>query len=257
MTERHNLDAQKLAIVTGTTSGIGMRVAEVLLQRGWAVAGIARRASAIDHPQYQHSCVDLADLPSVTSSFESRIAPILVERPWQRIALVNNAASADLMTGVEDIDPLSLIRLYAINTASPMWLMGFLVRTAPHAAALRIVNVSSGAATAAFPGLAAYGSSKAALRMAGMVLAAELDSPLRSHIARSDAAILSYEPGVVDTPMQQVVRSNDPKTFPWVKMFRDLDTGGLLVDPEAPAIEIAAFLDGNAHARFSESRLRA
>jgi len=45
---------------------------------------------------------------------------------------------------------------------------------------IRIVTCPQAPPFGRFPGLAAYCGSKAALRMAGMVLAAELESPLRS-----------------------------------------------------------------------------
>ena len=41
---------RRLAIVTGTSSGIGEEVARQLLQRKWEVIGIARRAVAMDTP---------------------------------------------------------------------------------------------------------------------------------------------------------------------------------------------------------------
>jgi benzil reductase ((S)-benzoin forming) len=118
---------------------------------------------------------------------------------------------------------------------------------------LRIVNVSSGAAVNAFAGLAAYGSSKAGLRMAGAVLAAEFDAPPDPNAAR-DAAILSYEPGTVDTPMQAATRAVPHDEFPWGQMFHRFHTEGLLVEPSKPAAEIADFLDSDPPKRFTERR---
>ncbi len=244
----------KLALVTGTTSGIGAAVARLLLERTWAVVGVARRAAQIEHPQYQHLTLDLADMATTVAMLERDVAPLLADRQWQRAALVNNAASPGPLTSVEQIDPLALLPLYAVNVATPVWLMGFLLRTCPPEPAVRVVNVSSAAAVQAFPGLAAYSGTKAALRMAGMVLAAELDSPLRRQPAPADVAILSYEPGLVDTPMQALARSQAPESFPSAQMFRDFESGGLLVPPEAPAAEIVAFLEGDAQPRFSERR---
>jgi NAD(P)-dependent dehydrogenase (short-subunit alcohol dehydrogenase family) len=144
-----------------------------------------------------------------------------------------------------------------VNVVAPMWLMGCVVRHAPVDAALRIVNVSSGAAVRAFPGLAAYSASKAALRMAGMVLAAELDSPLRTTRAPADTAILSYEPGIVDTEMQRSARTRPLDEYPWGQLFRDFAADGRLVSPEAPAADIVSFLESDAQPRFAERRLGA
>jgi len=57
---------RRLAIVTGTSSGIGEEVARQLLQRKWEVIGIARRAVAMDRPGYTHSSLDLADVARLT-----------------------------------------------------------------------------------------------------------------------------------------------------------------------------------------------
>jgi benzil reductase ((S)-benzoin forming) len=246
-----------LALVTGTTSGIGLAVARRLLDRGWQVAGIARRPAEIRHPQYRHVSADLADLPASVAAIKREIGPILSGGEWQRVGLVNNAASPDLLTSFERIDPLVLLRLYAVNTAAPLWLMGFVVRQSPRRAAVRIVNLSSGAAVGVFPGLAAYGSSKAALRMAGMVAAAELASPQRRPTAPTDIAILSYEPGIVDTPMQRLAREQPPEQFPSVQLFQDFATRGVVVPPEAPAGEIVDFLEADAQPGFTERRFGA
>jgi hypothetical protein len=115
--------------------------------------------------------------------------------------------------------------------------------------------VSSGAAVRAFPGLGAYSSSKAALRMAGMVLSAELESGADPTAANRDIAILSYEPGAVDTPMQAWARSQSADVLPSIDLFRRFAAEHSLVPPEAPAREIVAFLGGEGGPRFQERRL--
>lgn len=245
-----------LAIVSGTTSGIGAAVAHLLLDRGWSVVGIARRASSFQQPRYRHIRLDLRDLKTVAATFESDVAAMLTNNTWTRVALVNNAANPDLLTPLEQIDPAAMLDVFAVNAVAPVWLMGFVIRTAPRGAAVRIVNVSSGAAVAAFPGLAAYSSSKAALRMAGEVFAAELDSPQHASAAPPDTALLSYQPGTVDTPMQALARSQDSAVFPWVGMFRGFADRGVLVDAAVPAAEIVEFLESAAQPRIAERRLR-
>ncbi len=244
-----------VALVTGTSSGIGAATAALLIDRGWMVVGISRRPAAIEHPAYAHVAIDLADARGLTRAFESAVAPKLTARRWHRMALVNNAARADLLLPLEELDPSALIEMLALNTVAPIWLMGKMARIAPSDGILRIVNVSTGAAVRPFPGLAAYGSSKAALRMAGQVFAAELDAPARSAPAPSDTAILSYQPGIVDTPMQTAARSQDAAEFPSAQMFKDFHARGMLVPPSAPAAEIVAFLESNSQPRLSERRL--
>jgi len=243
-----------LAIVTGTSTGIGEAVARQLLERGWVVIGIARRPSAIAHAAYRHVAFDLAMVSEHPAPLEAALETHVGGGSAHRVGLVNNAAAPEGLMPLANLDPRQLARVYAVNVVAPLWLMGFAVRTLAADAALRIVNVSSGAATTGFPGLAAYGSSKAALRLAGMSLAREWDSAVPSKVLR-DAAILSYEPGVVDTDMQRYARSRSPEEFPWVQMFLDFARRGIAVPPERPAQDIVAFLESNHQPRFAERRL--
>jgi NAD(P)-dependent dehydrogenase (short-subunit alcohol dehydrogenase family) len=131
--------------------------------------------------------------------------------------------------------------------------MGQVVRRTPAATPLRIVNVSTAAAVRGFAGLGAYGSGKAGLRMAGMVLAAEIEEA-RARGEQRDIAILSYEPGAVDTPMQVSARSSARETLPSVDMFVGLAADGRLVAPAEPAREIVAFLESEKGTGFTERR---
>lgn len=245
---------RKLAIVTGTTSGIGSAVATLLLEHGWDVFGVSRSASSRSDTRYRHLQIDLTDLAMLMGTLEREVAPSVRDGGWSRIALVNNAAGAGLLGPVERLDALELSNLYTVNLAAPVWLMGFVSRHSPKDAALRIVNVSSGAAVQAFGGLGAYGSSKAGLRLAGMVLATEWTSTVPHAPTRTNAALLSYEPSTVDTAMQKNARSHSPADFPWVGMFTSMHDRGTLVRPEAPAAEIAAFVEADDLPSFSERR---
>jgi NAD(P)-dependent dehydrogenase (short-subunit alcohol dehydrogenase family) len=245
----------RLALVTGTSSGIGAAVAQLLIDRQWTVVGVSRRSSPMKRARYWHVTFDLSNVRALKTQLEPAVVPTLNARRWRRVALVNNAARGDLLMPLERLDPADLLDMIALNTVSPTWLMGFVLRHAPRDSVLRIVNVSTGAAVTAFPGLAAYGSSKAALRMAGQVLAAELDSTARPSPGPPDTAICSYQPGTVDTPMQTAARSRADADFPWGQPFRDFHARGTLVDPRVPAAEIVAFLESDSPPRLTERRL--
>jgi benzil reductase ((S)-benzoin forming) len=249
------MSAERTAIVTGTSTGLGEAVARQLLERGWSVIGIARRAAPFAHERYRHVAYDLAGVVDAPTSLESQLALHDV-RSLSRIGLVNNAAVPEGLMPVARLDPRRLARIYAINLIAPIWLMGYAVRKALDDTSLRIVNVSSGAGTTGFAGLAAYGSSKAALRLAGLSLAREWDTPSPTAVPRHDAAILSYEPGVVDTDMQRYARSRPADEFPWAQMFHDFAARGVAVPPERPAREIVAFLESDSEPPFAERRLR-
>ncbi len=52
---------RRLALVTGTSSGLGTAIAESLLEAGWTVVGISRRNVEFQTRNYQHIQADLAD----------------------------------------------------------------------------------------------------------------------------------------------------------------------------------------------------
>lgn len=245
---------ERFALVTGTSSGIGAEVATQLVARGWTVIGIARRRAAIADARYSHIVLDLYDLDSVQHVMEREVGPVLRSSRWGRVGLVNNAASAGLLGPVPSVEPNALLEMYALNVAAPFWLMGFFSRLTSPTTPLRIVNVSSGAATVGLPGLAAYGSSKAALRMVGEVVAAEWQSTAALAPTRRDGAILSFEPNIVDTPMQETTRAYSPEEFPWVDMFHAFERQGKLLPPALPAADIVRFLESDRQPAFANRR---
>ena len=244
-------DSPSLAIVTGTSSGIGAAVARLLLADGWTVVGLSRRPVGFGDSRYHDVDVDLGDSAALSDAAERHLLPAISRREWRRIGLVNNAAATGTMAPLEDVDPEAFAGVLAVNLVAPVFLMGIVVRAAPASTPLRVVNVSTGAAVQGFPGIVEYGSSKAALRLAGMTFAAEMASPERRGGARPDVAVLSYEPGVVDTPMQESARSPGR---PWNRMFVEFHEQGRLVPPDAPAAEIVDFLGSDVVEPFAERR---
>ena len=248
------MPAHQLAIVTGTSSGIGDALTRMLLQREWRVVGISRRPAPIASSLYSHLPLDLGDVDSLTATLTSRLGQVVADAAVTRLALVNNAADVALLGQVDQLEPAGMLKAYAVNVVAPVLLTGWLLRSAAPGVPLRIVNLSSGAAVAPLPGLGAYSATKAALRMAGMVLAAELDMRHPPAGPSRDVSIWSYEPGVVETPMARAVRNSSAETLPIVQWFQQLAANKKLRTPEDPAKEIADYVDADGHPRFSEQQ---
>lgn len=245
----------RLCIVTGTTSGIGLALLPPLLERGWVVLGLARRPAPLADPAYRHLEVDLADPDALEACCRGPLAELLAERPWVRLGLVNNAAMLGPVGPATGLPAPPLAATFALNVAAPLRLMGCLVGAAG-VRPLRIVDVSSGAATRAYPGWSAYCASKAALRAAGQVVAAEA-AAFPPAGGPADLTVVSYEPGVVDTAMQTEVRTTPRRHFPALDKFVALHAEGRLVDPRRPAEEIVALLERDGGPAWEERRLGA
>lgn len=244
----------KLCVVTGTSSGIGKSVAEVLIRHEWQVLGISRRPAPIRHEAYRHVSLDLADLDALVDHFEHRFETREFLARCSRVGLVNNAALLGPVGPISQLSAAELARACAVNVVAPVWLMGYMVRTF-RTVPVRVVNVSSGAAVHPRPGWTAYCSTKAALRMAGLVLGAEVEQFPAEVLGTHNVAVVNYAPGAVDTEMQAEVRDATPEQFPEVQRFVGFFEQGQLLPPERPAAEIAALLERDDLPAFSDRQV--
>jgi benzil reductase ((S)-benzoin forming) len=246
--------AERLCVVTGTSSGIGLALAEALLARGWAVLGVARRPAPLAHPAYHHERVDLGDAAALEALCTGPLAAALARPGPGRLGLVNGAAVIGPAGPVAALTAAPLAHAFAVNAVAPLRLMGALLSGAA-GRPLRIVNLSSGAAHRAYAGWSAYCATKAALRLAGQVVAVEADAYPAGVGGPPDLSVVTYEPGVVDTAMQGEVRATPRAAFPALDRFLELHASGRLVDPARPAGEIADLLERDGAPRHEERRL--
>ena len=74
------MSGERLALVTGTSSGIGAAVAKALLEHDWQVIGLARRTPNLPSDYYEHIALDLADVERATATIEREVGKRLAER---------------------------------------------------------------------------------------------------------------------------------------------------------------------------------
>lgn len=237
--------SQKLAIVTGTSSGIGAALAERLLAEGWKVFGVARREVKRPESDYRHIQADLADPKVAGGMIEPLLAAEFAFGVCDCLALVNNAAVPGQLRDYGRQDAAATFRNLAVNLAAPIALMDMVVRARPDGARLRIVNISSGLAYRARAGIAEYCASKAGLHLAGEVLADE---------AHADTAVFNYQPGIVDTEMQTRLRGESKEDFRSVGIFEAMHDEGRLARPDAVLEPIVTFLEDPDRTGFLEDR---
>ena len=237
----------QIAIVTGTSSGIGEAVARRLLSENWNVVGIARSPVAWSESGYRHIQSDLGDLDVLVDSLIPCLKEIVQGRLWDRVALINNAASTGQLRDMESSDPRVLAGTLTTNTVTPAALMGLLADICHADTPLRIVNISSGLAHFALPGCQDYCISKAGLHMAGQVFAAEQENS-----GMRQRAVLSFSPGTVATGMQKKLRNAPADDFASAGVFENFHSEGQLVSPQNVTEPVISFLDDDDPSGFKE-----
>jgi NAD(P)-dependent dehydrogenase (short-subunit alcohol dehydrogenase family) len=159
--------ADRLALVTGASRGIGAATAEALAAAGAHVILVARTSSALEGVEERihetGGSATIAPLDLTQGEAIGKLAGAVAER-WEKLdILILNAAMLGSLTPVQDIDPKEYSRLLSINLLANQALIAAfdpLLKKADRADIVALTS-SVGGEPRAFWG--AYGSSKAAL----------------------------------------------------------------------------------------------
>jgi short-subunit dehydrogenase len=198
-----NLSGRRV-LVTGASRGIGAALVRACAEAGAQVALVARTEDAIDKLAAdvggEAYAVDLCDRNAVEGLYDR------IERDGVIDVLVNNAG-ADHAGRFADLRPDALADLVQLNLVTPMELcrqalQRMLARSRGH-----IVNVSSLGAMIPFPGLTAYGASKAGLSRFTVGLQGELRG--------TGVGTTLVEVGGVRTDMVEHTRTYGPTRRSW------------------------------------------
>src|SRR5689334_17095743 len=178
--------ANKLALVTGASRGIGAATAEALADAGAHVILVARTTPALEEVEDRiHDAggtATIAPLDLTDGESIGKLAAAVAER-WEKLdILVLNAAMLGSLTPVQDIDPKEFSRLLSLNLLANQALIAAfdgLLRRADRADVV-VLTSSVGREPRAFWG--AYGSSKAALETLLGAYADETEFTGRIHV---------------------------------------------------------------------------
>ena len=150
----------KVACVTGASSGLGSRTADVLLAAGASVVGVARRQDLLSEWVEQAG----KKAAAVTGDLSQRDA---VEQIASEVALpfgapdiLINAAGINTREPADDVSAEGWDRTLELNLSAPFFLAQKLVPAMRQKGWGRIVNFASLQTFRAFPGGIAYGASK-------------------------------------------------------------------------------------------------
>lgn len=224
--------ANKLYFITGASSGLGLAIADNLLEDNENVVVNLSRSNA---PQTYNNLVNCNIDFAHVSELEQQIIDLLDSykfQNWLEITLINSAAAIKPISNITDIPTDDLIVATNINHIAPVILFKNFLKIFSGRNNLTLVNVSSGAANANISGWATYSCLKAANNRFVENMADEY---------RDNTAIkfMIFNPGIMDTPMQAEIRSAE---FRDREKFVEFKKSGSLRPPEVVANHLVGLL---------------
>ncbi|WP_347038442.1 SDR family oxidoreductase [Glutamicibacter halophytocola] len=202
------------ALVTGVSSGIGEAIARALLEAGYEVTGLSRRAPAIADERFSWRSTDLGDLGQVQEAAEQLAAPDLFVH-----------AAGYMATGaLGELKAEDLAGMHAVHVQAPMVLLNTLAPKMEDGSRIILIG---GRTMSGVAGKSQYAATKSAL--------AGLSRGWAMELAPRGITCNVVAPGPTDTPMMvDPRRAGVPPVTPPL---------GALVDP-ADVAALVLFLGG-------------
>lgn len=183
-----------VALITGSSRGLGRALALALGGRGWSLVLDARGREALDAVAAELPAPTIALAGDVRDPAHREALRRAVHRLGGLDLLCNNASALgpSPLPGLGWYPIEALEAVYATNVLAPLALaQAMLPRLRDRAGVL--INLSSDAAVEPYPGWGGYGSSKAALDQVSRVLAVE----------EPGVRVYAFDPGDMRTAMHQ------------------------------------------------------
>lgn len=204
-------NAEKVAVITGASKGLGLGLATFFASKGIKVAGISRTKPKNESENINHYKGDVTDhktLKNIAEEIDNDLGPIDI---W-----INNAGVLGPIQPFRNIDPDEFknhinINLFGVMNGSSVFINH---RRQRKSSGGTLINISSGAARNAYEGWSAYCSGKSAVdRLTEVIALEEKESGLKCH---------SVAPGIIDTRMQAEIRATTKENFPSLDKFLEL-----------------------------------
>ncbi|MCM2351447.1 MAG: SDR family oxidoreductase [Bacteriovoracaceae bacterium] len=177
---------EKCAIITGSSSGLGLEMTKSLLFSGYTVFGGSRSGTDLEHDNFYDVELDITSEESVDEFFET------VREFTDKVHLVINNAGICEMTSLSDTSTESFEMHLATNTVGPFLLFkgleSFIVPGETH-----VISILSTAAHYGYPNVSGYNASK----FGQLGLIQSLKKEWKDYKIR----FTNLFPGAIDTPL--------------------------------------------------------
>lgn len=226
------MSSKKLFIITGANRGLGHALVTHALRENANVITVSRAVAAFSKQvtQIQH---DLSSLQGLEQKLRA-----VVDLSASEVILINNAAVLGPVGKITSNSDQDIQLSLTVNLQAPILLTKLVMQLFDSSRKRCIVNISSGAAFVPIEAWGMYCTTKAGLKMFSENLRFDFQN---DHNLR----VLNFSPGVMDTGMQEQIRSLDEKTFSRVGEFRNFKSEGTLLTPDFVAKKLLNYLSAN------------
>jgi NAD(P)-dependent dehydrogenase (short-subunit alcohol dehydrogenase family) len=227
----------KVAVITGSTQGLGETTARLFMARGargLIITGRSRRrGEAVAASLTGEGCTGRFVQANLDSIEECRRIIAAAEEHFGELHILVNCAALTERGTIWDTSPELFDRMFAINVRAPFFLMQAAIKLMERKGiAGSIVNISSVAAYGSVPMLCPYAASKAALNI--------LTKNIAYSVMRRRIRVNTLSLGWMDTPgedeIQRRYHTDDPD---WLQKAEARQPFGRLLKPEEVARAIA------------------
>jgi benzil reductase ((S)-benzoin forming) len=232
-----------LTVLTGASRGMGLAMAEQLVDAGHALLCISRKPNEALADRARAAGVPLEQWPQDLARADTAAARL---QTWlasrdpstaSAVTLINNAGLIPRIAPLGEIDSADLADALRVDLEAPMLLTAaFLRATAAWPVPRKVLNISSGLGRRAMASQAAYCAAKAGMDHFTRCVA------LEEARERNGAKVCSLAPGVIDTDMQVQLRNASQADFPDMGNFVGLKEKGMLSSPAEAAAKVLAYL---------------
>jgi benzil reductase ((S)-benzoin forming) len=234
---------QHLYILTGASRGMGLAMAEQLLQPGHRLLCLSRQVNPALTLKAANAACTLEQWPrdlNLGTQAAADLGEWLGQLGPTRLAsatLINNAGVIARIEPLSASDPAELAQALRVGLEAPLLLAAaFLRATESWRLPRKLLNISSGLGRRAMASQAAYCAAKAGMDHFTRCVA--LDEALLPNGAK----VCSLAPGVIDTDMQMQLRQADPAQFPDLAAFDNLHRQGQLTGTAEAARRVLDYL---------------
>ena len=148
----------KIAIVTGSSKGLGLAIVHQLLEEGAIVFGWSRSHTKIDHPNFNSCQVNVCDEEEIKSNFGA-----VLNLHGQVDIIVNNAGFG-IYSPLVEMDSVDIRQMFDTNVFGIFYLTKCAIPTMKENKSGHIVNISSIAGITGIENMSVYNATKFAVK---------------------------------------------------------------------------------------------